>query len=180
MKPILGVVAALAAAIATRNIGTPDRYPMLGLLALAAVGVVWLFVRYLKWATTNFVLTSERVVYRTGVLAKHSREIPLERINDIATTQSLFNRIVGAGDVLIESGGERGQQVIGEMPKPFRVQNDIYKAIEDAGTRSADRAVGERPLTIPEQIEKLDELRARGVISQAEFDVKKSQLLERM
>ena len=125
------------------------------------------------------MLTSERVVYRTGVLAKHSREIPLERINDIATTQSLFNRIVGAGDVLIESGGERGQQIIGEMPKPFRVQNEIYKAIEDAGARSADRG-GDRPLSIPEQIEKLDELRARGVISQAEFDVKKSQLLDRI
>jgi uncharacterized membrane protein YdbT with pleckstrin-like domain len=101
-------------------------------------------------------------------------------VNDIATNQSLFNRIIGAGDVMIESGGERGQETIGELPKPFRVQNEIYKAIEEAGVRTADRAAGQRALTVPEQIEKLDELRQRGVISQAEFDVKKSQLLERM
>jgi Short C-terminal domain len=39
---------------------------------------------------------------------------------------------------------------------------------------------GTRALSIPEQIEKLDELRTRGVVSQAEFDAKKQQLLDQM
>ena len=39
---------------------------------------------------------------------------------------------------------------------------------------------GRRELSIPEQIEKLDELRQRGVITREEFEAKKAQLLDRM
>jgi hypothetical protein len=60
------------------------------------------------------------------------------------------------------------------------VQNEIYRQIEASQTRDADRSAGRRELSIPEQIDKLDELRSRGVISQAEFDAKKAQLLDRM
>ena len=152
-----------------------------GQLALLAAAVLWVLVRYLQWVTTSFVVTTDRLITRTGVLAKQGREIPLERVNDIACQQSIFERMIGAGDLLIESGGERGQQTISDVPKPFKVQNDIYTAIESAQDRDLRRAAtGSHELSVPEQIEKLDELRQRGVISQAEFDAKKAQLLERM
>jgi uncharacterized membrane protein YdbT with pleckstrin-like domain len=144
------------------------------------LSLLWLFVRYLKWATTNFVLTTDRLIDRSGVLSKHGHEIPLERVNDISVNQSLFERIIGAGDVMIESGGERGQQLFSDLPKPFRIQNTIYTEIERAAARDAERAAGRAQLSIPEQIEKLDELRQRGVISAAEFEAKKQQLLDRL
>lgn len=149
-------------------------------VVLLLVSLVWLGVRYAKWITTNFVVTTDRLIYREGVLGKRGKEIPLERLNDIAVNQSLFERMVGAGDVTIESGGERGQQVFSDVRKPFLVQNVIYSEIERASARDAARASGSRELSLPEQIDKLDELRQRGVISQAEFDVKKTQLLDRM
>ena len=180
LKPIVAVVVALVAAVLVRDVGLPGRWPMVGLLALAGIFLLSLLRTYANWATTNFVVTTDRIVYRTGVLAKHSREIPLERVNDIACSQSVFERVIGSGDLLIESGGERGQQVITDIARPFRVQNEIYRAMEDAAAHDAGRVAGQRMLTIPEQIEKLDELRQRGVISQAEFDVKKSQLLDRL
>ena len=155
-------------------------YLPLALLAAAAVNVLWLGLRYLKWVTTNFVLTTDRLIDRQGVLAKHVREIPLERINDLSVTQSFFERIIGAGNVMVESAGERGQEPFADLPKPAAVQNAIYTEIERCQTRSAERATGQRQLSVPEQIEKLDELRQRGVISQAEFDAKKAQLLDRM
>ena len=60
------------------------------------------------------------------------------------------------------------------------MQNEIYRQIEAAQTRAQDRMAGRHELSVPEQLEKLDELRQRGVISQAEFDAKKAQLLDRM
>ena len=101
-------------------------------------------------------------------------------MNDISFHQSLFERLLGAGDLVIESAGERGQQPFTDIPRPARVQNEIYRQIELAQSRSADRMSGRRELSVPEQLEKLDELRQRGVISQAEFDAKKAQLLDRM
>ena len=151
-----------------------------GFIALIVLSVVALVVRYAKWATTNFTLTTDRLIYRAGVVAKQGREIPLERINDISSTQSVFERLIGAGDIVTESGGERGQQTFTDLPKPFQVQNVIYREIERAQARDADRTAGRSELSIPEQIEKLDELRSRGVLTQAEFDAKKQQLLDRL
>lgn len=177
VKPSALMMAAVVAAIVLW-----DTNDVLGVLLAAVVlaALVWLGVRYAKWATTNFVVTTDRLIYREGVLGKRGKEIPLERLNDIAVNQTLFERIIGAGDVTIESGGERGQQVFSDIRKPFIVQNLVYSEIERAQARDAARAAGSRQLSVPEQIDKLDELRQRGVISQAEFDVKKTQLLDRM
>ena len=174
--PIVATAVTLAAAIALRNVD----YASLAALVLMLLSVLWLLVRYLKWTTTNFVLTTDRLISRKGVLSKSGREIPLERINDVSVNQTLFERIIKSGDLMIESAGERGQQHFPDMSKPFIVQNAIYAEMERASARDADRMAGARQLSIPEQIEKLDELRQRGVISNAEFEVKKSQLLDRM
>jgi uncharacterized membrane protein YdbT with pleckstrin-like domain len=174
--PAVLLVVLVAATVLTRNI---DYVPLV-MLAMMALTVLWFGVRYLKWATTNFCLTTDRLIQRSGVLGKHGREIPLERINDITVNQSIFERIIRAGDIMIESGGERGQQVLSDLPNPFKIQNAIYSEIERAQARDADRMAGRRELSVPEQLEKLDELRQRGVISNAEFDAKKAQLLDRM
>jgi uncharacterized membrane protein YdbT with pleckstrin-like domain len=177
--PVVAVVLTLVAAVAVAVLDLPDAL-FLAVLALLALNVLWLAARLAKWATTNFVVTTDRLIYRSGVMAKKGKEIPLERLNDISFNQSIFERMLGSGDLLIESGGERGQQAFTDIRKPAMVQNEIYRQIEAAQGRDADRMAGRRELSIPEQIDKLDELRSRGVISQAEFDAKKAQLLDRM
>jgi uncharacterized membrane protein YdbT with pleckstrin-like domain len=176
-KPVTAVVVTVVAAIALRDVN--DALSLL-LLGLIVVSLLWLALVYAQWATTNVVITTDRLIHRVGVLSKRGKEIPLERVNDIAVHQTLFERMIGAGDVTVESGGERGQQVFTDIRKPFLVQNVIYTEMERGKASDAARAVGHRELSIPEQLEKLDELRQRGVISQAEFDAKKTQLLERM
>ena len=90
--------------------------------------------------------------------------------------------MIGAGDLVIESAGEHGQTTFEDIPKPSTVQNEIYRQIEAMKDRDASRvaAGGSRELSVPEQIDQLDQLRQRGVISQAEFEQKKAQLLQRM
>ena len=177
VKPVLAVIVTVVAAVALRD-NDPAR---IALLVLIVLSVLWLSAVYARWATTHVVVTTDRLIHRVGVLGKQGKEIPLERVNDIAVNQTLFERLIGAGDVTIESGGERGQQVFSDIPKPFLVQNVIYTEMERAKAHDAARASGAgRQLSVPEQLEKLDELRQRGVISQAEFDAKKTQLLERM
>jgi len=177
--PVATVVLTVALTIFVAAIGAPTLV-LLASLALMIVALVWLLVRFPRWTTTNFVVTTDRLIFRSGVLSKHGREIPLERVNDITFNASLFERVIRAGDLVIESAGERGQQMFTDIPRPMHVQNEVYRQIEAAQQRDADRMAGRRELSVPEQLEKLDELRQRGVISQAEFDAKKSQLLDRM
>src|SRR5207302_6058442 len=108
-QPTLAFVAAVALAIAVGP-RVDNNGVRLALLALMALTVLWWIGQYVKWATTNFVVTNERLVFRSGVLGKRGREIPLDRLNDISFHQSFFERIIGAGDLMIESAGEKGQE----------------------------------------------------------------------
>lgn len=175
--PGLLLAAGLALALWVRD--RPDwvLFPALG---LAVAALVFFLVRYAQWITTDFVLTTDRLIYRKGVVARQGREIPLERLNDVSFTQTLFQRVLRAGDLLVESGGERGQSQFGHFANPQDTQNEVHKAIEAAAARDADRIAGRRELSPLEQLEKLDELRQRGVITQAEFEVKKAKLLDRL
>jgi uncharacterized membrane protein YdbT with pleckstrin-like domain len=153
-----------------------------GVLVLVCLG--WFAVRYAKWSTTNFVVTTDRLIYRHGVLSKQGVEIPLDRINTVFFHQSLFERVLGCGDLVIESAGERGQEAFSNVRKPSAVQNEIYKQVEANENRKFDR-VGKgggvaTDQSIPDQIARLDELRRGGALTDAEFEAKKAQLLDRM
>ncbi len=154
---------------------------------LMAAGLIvfvlaWFIARYIVWSTTSFVVTTDRLISRSGVFSRQGTEIPLERVNTVFFSQTLFERLIGSGDLEIESAGEQGSQQFSDIRKPLNVQNEIYRQMEHNENRKYDR-VGRNlggGLSIPEQIEKLDELRQKGIISDAEFDQKKSELLDRM
>jgi uncharacterized membrane protein YdbT with pleckstrin-like domain len=148
-----------------------------GFLILVALG--WWIVRYLDWRTTNFVITTDRLIYRHGVLSKHGIEIPLERVNNVLFSQRLFERALGAGDLIIESAGESGRQAFSDVRKPSAVQNEIYRQIEADENRKFDRiGGGPAALSVADELAKLDDLRARGVISADEFAAQKARLLQ--
>ena len=92
------------------------------------------------WSTTHFVLTTERLIFRSGVVGKFGREIPLERINDGTFSQSLFERMIGAGDLLLESAGEHGQSRFSNIRDPEAVQLEIYRQMEANDRRRAGYA----------------------------------------
>ena len=154
-----------------------------GLLVLG--GLAWFGVAYARWATTNFVVTSERVISRSGLVAKQGIEIPLDRINTVFFNQGVFERMVGQGDLGVESAGEGGRQDFKNIRKPNLVQNEIYRQKEALESRKLHRmgtagaGAGTAP-DIPEQNARLDQLRRDGLLSDAEFEAKKQELLGRM
>jgi membrane protein YdbS with pleckstrin-like domain len=179
-KPVAALVVVLAATIAGALVNH-----WLGLvLAVVLVAVAgWVGVRVLRRQCTTFAVTTDRLVYRSGVVAKHGKEIPLERVNDIAFHQTLLERIIGTGDLSIESAGAQSRETFGDIPHPASVQNEIYRQMEACAARHAaghGPQVLSSPLSVPEQLEKLDDLRQRGIITRAEFDAKKQQLLDRI
>ena len=148
------------------------------------VTVAWLLlaiVPALRWYFTYFLLTSDRLITRHGIIAKNSREIPLERINDVAFSQSMIERVLGAGDLLVESAGERGQTRIQNVRKPEQVQLMIYKESEENNNRTMrPGAAASTAASVPEQIAALARLHEQGVLSEAEFETKKQELLKRI
>ena len=162
-------------------------YAVIVAVLAALANFAW---RYVNWAGVNFVVTSDRLIFRSGVFSKKGIEIPLERINTVFFNTTLFERAVGSGDLTVESAGEGGQQNFANVRKPQLIQQEIYRAMEMNKNQefaamaqahaAATGANSERALSIPEQIEQLDQLRVRGVITEAEFQTKKADLLNRM
>ncbi len=148
------------------------------LLAVIVLCVLWLLIRYVKWVTSNFAVTSHRIIYRSGVLTKQGVEIPLERVNNVNFHQTLFERLIGAGDLLIESAGVDGRQRFTDIRHPERVQNLVHSQIEQKNDRRlpSDGAPG-GPVDVATQLERLVALRDRGVLSEDEFQAQKRRLL---
>jgi uncharacterized membrane protein YdbT with pleckstrin-like domain len=157
---------------------------LVGLLILGALG--WFGISYTSWTSTHFVVTSDRLIHREGIVSRSAVEIPLDRINTVHSSQGLFERLIGAGDLVIESASAEGRSEFHDVRKPTQVQNEIYIAKERAEDRRFERyaqggaAAAAAGPSIPEQIEQLDALRQRGVISEEEFARKKAELLGRM
>ncbi len=153
------------------------------IVAVIVIGLLSIFgTRYAKWATTEFVVTTERVISRTGVLAKSGIEIPLDRINTVFFEQKPFERILGSGDLGIESAGEGGRQTFANIRKPSMVQAEIYaqkEGFEERRLRRMGVGGNAAPLSVADEIAKLDALRQQGVLTEAEFQAMKMELLNR-
>lgn len=151
----------------------------LALIALLILTALWVVGRYLKWITTNFVMTSQRLIFRQGIVAKSGIEIPLDRVNNVNFNQSIFERILGAGDLLIESGGEDGQQRFTDIRNPEKVQNLLHAQVEIThGRRGSAGGGSSRGGDTAEQLERLEGMLQRGTLTQAEFDSQKRKLLD--
>jgi uncharacterized membrane protein YdbT with pleckstrin-like domain len=173
---VLVIVLAIAQAAKGPDGKTGDvlKLALIGLLILTAL---WVVGRYLKWITTNFVMTSQRLIFRQGVFAKSGIEIPLDRVNNVNFNQSIFERVLGAGDLLIESGGEDGQQRFTDIRNPEKVQNLLHAQVEIARGRGPAREASRGGDTAA-QLEKLEGMLQRGTLTQAEFDSQKRKLLD--
>ncbi len=112
------------------------------LVVIGAVIVVgfllmcWLtFKPWIQWRSTHYVFTTHRVLIRRGVLHHVGRDIALQRINDVAFSQTLWDRIVKAGTLTIESAGEHGQEDLHNIPRSNEMQQLLNRLIEEDDMR---------------------------------------------
>jgi len=108
---------------------------MIPLLIVAGVGLVLILVvtvwPWIKWRTTHYVFTNERVIMRSGVFSRSGRDIPLGRVNDVSFSHSLFERMLGCGTLTIESAGERGQVQLDDIPRVEKTQSVLYELVDN-------------------------------------------------
>jgi uncharacterized membrane protein YdbT with pleckstrin-like domain len=177
---VFALVASIVFGIVMLAVDAPSAVKWLALI-LIVLCAIWVVVRYVKWMTTNFVITSDRVIFRHGVFAKSGIEIPLERVNSVHFSQGIIERIVGAGDLLIESGAEGGQQRFTDVHNPDKIQNLIHSQMEMNEARMytghVQTAATGAAQDVTVQLERLEALRDRGTLTDAEFEAQKQRLL---
>ncbi len=96
------------------------------LAGMAILLIAYPLRRLIWWLTSYFVVTTDRLIHREGWIAKHSMEIPLEAINDVRFKQTVFERIIGAGTLVVQSASESGREEFKAIRNPEEVQKTIY------------------------------------------------------
>ena len=149
--------------------------------------VAWLLglaIKFVSWRFTNFMVSNQRVVYRTGAIARHGVEIPLNRIANINFDQSMWTRLIGAGSLIIESAGREGNTRFADIRHPDGVQRVIYREMDAAELQSAERigqatARQSRPASdsVAAEITALIALRDAGELTPEEFAQQRERLL---
>ena len=143
IRPVLVAAAGVAVLVLGWMFLPGGTIAMTVLSGLVVIALLWLVVwPFLRWRTTHYVFTNERVLLQRGVLARDRRDIPLSRVNDHSMTQRFSERLLGCGTLTIESAGERGQSVLSDIPRVERVQTTLYELVEadrDAHTVGPDQ-----------------------------------------
>jgi uncharacterized membrane protein YdbT with pleckstrin-like domain len=179
------IVVTVAAGFLANWLGGPWwLWPAIWIVAM----LIYPIPRLTWWLTSNFVVTSERVIHRQGFIAKRSMEIPLEAINDVRFEQGIIDRIVGAGTLRISSAADFGTSSFDDIRHPEEVQKTIYHQGELNKKRmyQGDQAAAPPPPApaIPPvapsattELERLAKLRTDGVLTEDEFQAQKAKIL---
>ncbi|MDX8033631.1 PH domain-containing protein [Lentzea sp. BCCO 10_0856] len=103
-------------------------------VALAVAGVVlimWLTITpVVRWRTTHFIVTSDRVMAREGVFKRTGLDIPLSRVNSVRFEHSLLDRVLGCGTLIIESASDEPLE-FDDIPAVERVHSLLYREVND-------------------------------------------------
>lgn len=155
-------------------------------IALAPLG--FYARRFAWWWNEKYIVTNRRVIQVEGILDKHVIDSSLEKVNDVVLRQSAMGRMLDFGDIEILTGSEIGVNQLSRIHRPITFKTEMLNQKEGMGEIDAFESRAKRMLAceapaaadIPELIAELDELRQKQIISQAEFDKKKQDLLDRL
>ena len=174
---------ALAAIVGAFFIGFIDHFGW----ALALLGIIVFAVKYFQWKSNIWVVTNYRVIDEAGLLSHFAKESPLDKINNVSYDQSLWGRLFNYGHVEIQTAAEVGATDYYNVYHPKRLKDTItlaqseYKNIQlgNQATQMATAMGLHKPAQslIAAELEKLFELKQKGVLSEDEYQRAKNKLI---
>jgi uncharacterized membrane protein YdbT with pleckstrin-like domain len=99
-------------------------------LVVVAIAGLWLIVVWVRWQATAYTLTDQRIKIETGVFGRSSKTIPIDRIQDATTKQTVFGRMLGYGRVEVDAAGAQGAEVLDHMPNPGAFRDQVFMLSE--------------------------------------------------
>jgi hypothetical protein len=133
----------------------------------------------LIWNNHEYIVTNRRVIQISGIFNKNVVDSSLEKVNDVKMNQTFFGRMFDYGDVEILTASETGVNLFKRIGDPVKFKTAMLNAKEKLGYEGTG-SHGQHTESIPEMIAKLDVLRKQGIVTEAEFQTKKKELLAKM
>ena len=142
--PVLLLALVVAGDLLLKNALVARDVKTVATLAAVAILGIWLIVTWLRWNATSFTITDQRVILDVGVLSHSSKVIPIDRVQDVSTQQSIFGRVLGYGRVEIDAAGSQGAEVVAYLPSPGGFRDQVFMESERM-RRAAAAPMAEAP-----------------------------------
>ncbi|MEP7279719.1 MAG: PH domain-containing protein [Bacteroidota bacterium] len=157
---------------------------------LALGGILIFVIKYLQWSAYIWVVTNQRVIDEVGLFSHYAKESPLEKINNVSYNHSFWGRLFNYGNVEIQTAAQVGATTYNKVSHPKRLKDVITQAQTDfenqQGLRQANQMAAAMSRVnintsastgIASELEKLFELRQKGVLSEEEYNRAKNKLI---
>ena len=95
-------------------------------LAVVALAILWAIVVWIRWRSVVYTLTDQRITIEAGVFSRQEKIIPIDRVQDCTTRQSIFGRMIGYGRVEVDAAGAQGAEVLDHLPKPGEFRDHVF------------------------------------------------------
>ena len=157
---------------------------------LALLGIIVFTVKYLQWRAYIWVVTNQRVIDEVGLFSHFAKESPLEKINNVSYSQSFWGHLFNYGNVEIQTAAQVGatnyykvsnpkllKETITQAQTDFESQKGIRQATQIATAMGLANKSGSTPQGIATELEKLFDLRQKGILSEEEYNKAKNKLI---
>jgi len=189
----------ILAFVAFNQLDTGRTAVTLILLAISLVPIAIATYRFLSWRKEQYAITTYRIIQVEGIINKRTFDSSLEKVNDVQMTQGLFGRLFGFGDIFIITGSDSGINHLFGIAEPFVFKRTLQErklalSDDDRPRRfaAAPRETYTEPAPPPQAptvsaatgaeaarlMAALVDLRDSGVISAAEYEERRNQLLQ--
>jgi uncharacterized membrane protein YdbT with pleckstrin-like domain len=121
----------------------PEHFRTYLTLGVVAIAGLWLIVVWIRWQSTSYTLTDQRIKIETGVFGRQSKMIPIDRVQDCTTKQSLIGRMLGYGRVEVDAAGAQGAEVLDHLPNPGAFRDQVF--VQSERRRSGGPAAQPHP-----------------------------------
>jgi uncharacterized membrane protein YdbT with pleckstrin-like domain len=92
---------------------------------LPALLLLWPLERHLRNRLTKMKILDDRLRYETGLLSRTTRTILISRVQDVTVHQRVGQRILGVGDLSIETAGEASRLTVSQIDRPQEIADHI-------------------------------------------------------
>ena len=105
--------------------------------AVAALVLLVPLRHHIRRQSERMTITGDKVQYEVGLFSKTTRNIQLSKIQDVRVDQSLGQRMLGVGDISLETSGETSRLEMDNVDRPQSIADEIIAASQEHGSAQA-------------------------------------------
>src|SRR5437773_7755244 len=95
-------------------------------IGVVALALLWFIVVWIRWQSITYTLSDQRIMIQSGVFSRQEKIVPIDRVQDCSTRQSLIGRVLGYGRVEVDAAGAQGAEVLDHLPQPGDFRDQVF------------------------------------------------------